>query len=158
MTPLDWSTSRAYVNEPSLAEVAPGRLLMMMRNGLGRLFQAWSFDDGETWTNPLPTSLAASTTPAQIRSIPSTRKPSFGGDFTHCGSRGWALCRTRPTVRCGLNRCGAGSHPSRHIISSTDLCRALSSFSSSANPTQITRGRRAFGKTPTEVNRKSNSG
>ncbi len=72
MIPLDWNTGRAYVNEPSLAEVAPGRLLMMMRNGLGRLFQSWSSDDGETWTNPLPTSLAASTTPAQIRSIPST--------------------------------------------------------------------------------------
>ena len=68
----DWNAKFSFVNEPSLAEVAPGRLLMMMRSGLGRLFQAWSYDNGETWTRPQPTSLAATTTPAQIRSIPST--------------------------------------------------------------------------------------
>jgi hypothetical protein len=67
---LDWSCTFSYVGEPSVAEVAPGRLLMLMRNGLGRLFQAWSNDDGQTWTRPQPTSLAATTTPAQIRSLP----------------------------------------------------------------------------------------
>ncbi len=66
----DWSTHFSYVNEPSVAEVAPKRLLMFMRTGLGRLFQAWSNDDGETWTRPQPTSLAASPAPAQIRSLP----------------------------------------------------------------------------------------
>ncbi len=63
---LDWNMTFAYVNEPSVAEVAPGRLLMMMRTQMGRLYQAWSYDDGETWTRPMPTSLAAGTTPAQI--------------------------------------------------------------------------------------------
>ena len=69
---LDWSSSYSYVVEPSVAEVSPGHLLMMMRTGLGRLYQAWSYDNGETWTRPQPTSLASSTAPAQIRSIPST--------------------------------------------------------------------------------------
>ena len=66
----DWSTSYSYVVEPTVTEVKPGRLLMFMRTGLGRHFQAWSNDNGETWTRPQPTSLAASTTPAQIGTLP----------------------------------------------------------------------------------------
>ena len=66
----DWNTTFSYVNEPTVAEVEPGRLLMFMRTGLGRIFQAWSSDGGETWTRPQPTSLAASPAPAQIRSLP----------------------------------------------------------------------------------------
>ena len=66
MVLLDWNATFTYVNEPSVAEVAPGRLLLMMRNQMGRLYQAWSYDNAETWTRPQPTSLAASTTPGQI--------------------------------------------------------------------------------------------
>lgn len=58
------------VYEPSVAEVEPGRLLMVMRGGLGRLFQSWSDDNGETWTRPVAMSLAASPSPAQIRRLP----------------------------------------------------------------------------------------
>jgi hypothetical protein len=53
-----------------VAEVTPGRLVMNLRNGLGRLFQAWSNDNGETWSRPQPTALAATTTPSQIRRLP----------------------------------------------------------------------------------------
>lgn len=67
---LDWNASFSYTNEPTVTEVSPGRLLMFMRNGLGRVFQAWSEDNGETWTRPQPTSLASSTAPAQIRTLP----------------------------------------------------------------------------------------
>ena len=56
--------------EPTVTEVKPGRLLMMMRTGLGRLFQAWSNDNGTTWTRAQPTSLAASHAPAQLRTLP----------------------------------------------------------------------------------------
>jgi hypothetical protein len=66
----DWNDNFSKVNESSVAEVAPGRLLMMMRNGLGRLYQAWSNDNGATWTRPQPSPLAASTAPAQIRRLP----------------------------------------------------------------------------------------
>ena len=69
---LDWAASVTSVGEPSVAEVTPGTLLMMMRTKIGRIYQSWSFDDGETWTAPQPTVLAATTTPAQIRKIPST--------------------------------------------------------------------------------------
>ena len=59
-----------YANEPSVAEVAPGKLIMMVRNRLGRLFSARSEDDGTTWTRLQPTPLASSTAPAQIRRVP----------------------------------------------------------------------------------------
>ena len=67
---LDWNAKYSYVNEPTVTEVEPGTLLMFMRSGLGRIFQAWSYNDGETWTRPQPTSLAASTTPANINTLP----------------------------------------------------------------------------------------
>jgi len=67
---LDWSATFSYVNEPSVTEVTPGKLLMFMRNGLGRLFCAWSCDNGETWSRPQATSLASSTAPCQIRTLP----------------------------------------------------------------------------------------
>ncbi|MBM3935214.1 MAG: exo-alpha-sialidase [SAR202 cluster bacterium] len=69
---LDWNANISHVGEPSIAEVSPGKLVMMMRTKVGRLYQSWSMDNGETWTLPFPTSLAADTTPAQIRRIPST--------------------------------------------------------------------------------------
>ena len=57
-------------DEPSICEVSPGNLLMVIRTRMGRLFQSWSQDNGETWSVPEPTSLAASIAPGQIRSLP----------------------------------------------------------------------------------------
>lgn len=67
----DWSTHFDRACEPSVAEVAPGRLLMVMRTALGRLYESWSKDNGETWTRPAPTALAATETPAQVRRLAS---------------------------------------------------------------------------------------
>ncbi len=67
---LDCNAVSSYLCEPSVTEVEPGRLLMFLRSGLGRLFQAWSHDNGETWTRPESTSLATSTAPGQIRTLP----------------------------------------------------------------------------------------
>ena len=67
---LDWSAHYSKVNEASITEVVPGRLLMVMRSALGRLFQAWSDDHGETWTRPQPSPLASSEAPGQIRTLP----------------------------------------------------------------------------------------
>ena len=67
---LDWNAMFSGVNESCLTEAAPGRLLVFMRNQLGRLFQAWSNDDGETWTRPQPTALASSTAPPQLKTLP----------------------------------------------------------------------------------------
>ncbi len=56
--------------EPSVAEISPGNLLMLMRTRLGRHFQAWSHDNGETWTRPQPTQLAGTQVPCQLRALP----------------------------------------------------------------------------------------
>ena len=58
--------------EPTVAEVEPGKILMLVRSNLGRLYKSWSLDNGETWTAPTSTSLAASNAPAQLRKIPGT--------------------------------------------------------------------------------------
>ena len=65
-----WNGPHGGVGEPSVTEVSPGTLIMLMRCNFGRLFQAWSYDNGETWTRPMPTSLASSPAPAQIRTLP----------------------------------------------------------------------------------------
>ncbi len=56
--------------EPSVTEVAPNKLYMIMRTNLGRYFQAWSYDCGETWTRPQPSHLAGTHAPAQVRTLP----------------------------------------------------------------------------------------
>ncbi len=59
-------------NEPTIVEVTPGKLLMLLRTRLGRLYQSRSEDNGETWTRPEPTQLAGTQAPAQIRKLPQT--------------------------------------------------------------------------------------
>ena len=59
-------------NEPTIVEILPGKLLMLLRTRLGRHYQAWSDDDGDTWTRPEPTQLAGTQAPAQIRKLPGT--------------------------------------------------------------------------------------
>jgi len=56
-------------SEPSVTEVTPGKLLMLMRTRLGRYYQAWSYNDGRTWTRAQPTHLAGTSAPAQVRRL-----------------------------------------------------------------------------------------
>ena len=60
------------VDEPSVAECADGRLLLMGRSTVGRLVQTYSEDGGQTWTPVLPNELASSYSPPRLRAIPST--------------------------------------------------------------------------------------
>ena len=60
------------VYEPTVAETADGRLLMIMRSKTGRLLQSYSLDQGETWLSVLPTELSASQTSPQVHRIPGT--------------------------------------------------------------------------------------
>ena len=69
---LDEVSSFHGAPEPSVVELAPGELMMIVRTRLGRLFQAFSDDDGETWSRLVPTQLAASPAPGQIRKLPET--------------------------------------------------------------------------------------
>lgn len=64
-----WSCS-----EPNVAQLKDGRLVMFMRNILGRIYATTSQDeDGAiTWRLPVPTELASSLSPCRLRRIPST--------------------------------------------------------------------------------------
>ncbi len=58
------------VNEPSVVELADGRLLMTMRSFAGGQFFSHSEDGGETWTKPLLSPLRGLCSPATICRIP----------------------------------------------------------------------------------------
>ena len=58
--------------EPSVVEVEPNKLMMILRTTLGRLFQAWSTDNGETWSRPIPTQLAGTEAPGKVCKLPAT--------------------------------------------------------------------------------------
>ena len=58
--------------EPSVTEVTPGKLLMIMRTRVGRYYQSWSNNNGETWSRPQPTHLSGTEVPAQVRTFKKT--------------------------------------------------------------------------------------
>jgi len=58
--------------EPLVVELTDGRLLMLIRNGTGRLYRAWSDDAGETWTTAEPTDLLSPVSPASCKRLPQT--------------------------------------------------------------------------------------
>jgi sialidase-1 len=58
--------------EPHVEETGDGRVLMVMRNQLGFVYQSESKDDGATWSEPVPTSLIAPESCPELAKIPST--------------------------------------------------------------------------------------
>ena len=68
----DWEIGVHAAYEPVVTEIVPGRLLMFIRTWLGRLYQSVSEDNGDTWTPPSPTDLAADHSPAALATIPDT--------------------------------------------------------------------------------------
>ncbi len=67
---LEAGSAYGSVFEPTMVEVSPGRLLMFLRTGLGRLYQSWSEDDGTTWSRPEPSILSASHSPGKLKRLP----------------------------------------------------------------------------------------
>lgn len=59
--------------EATLTELADGRLLMLLRTTLDRLWRAWSFDGGRTWRQLEPTDIPASNAPAFVLRLQSGR-------------------------------------------------------------------------------------
>jgi len=60
------------LDEPVVDQLPDGRLLMLFRTMVGRLFKSFSEDNGNTWSLPKPTPLAADNAPCAMRRIPST--------------------------------------------------------------------------------------
>jgi len=58
--------------EPACIELRDGRVLMLMRTGLGSQFRSISTDGGETWSAPEPTALTCTASPVAISRIPTT--------------------------------------------------------------------------------------
>ena len=59
-------------DEPNAVQLRDGRLLMMFRTTLGRLYQSFSDDEGLTWSLPQPTVLANSYSPCRLCVMPTT--------------------------------------------------------------------------------------
>ncbi len=53
-------------------ELKDGRVLMLMRTGLGGQYKSISSDGGETWSDPIMTQLTGTAAPASISRIPET--------------------------------------------------------------------------------------
>jgi len=58
--------------EPACVELKDGRVLMLMRTGLGSQFRSISGDGGQTWSRPEPTALACTPSPVSLSRIPTT--------------------------------------------------------------------------------------
>ena len=70
--PADLADGRGMA-EPCVAEVAPGRLVMLARTGSGSHHRSWSADGGDTWSVPEPTTLEAGCSPLTLRTLPDGR-------------------------------------------------------------------------------------
>ena len=60
--------------EPFVAELADGRLIMVMRNQLGSMFKSYSTDRGERWSLPQTTGLSIPESCPNVTEIPGSNK------------------------------------------------------------------------------------
>ena len=58
--------------EPACIELKDGRVMILLRTGLGGQFKSISTDGGETWSKPEPTALTGTAAPVSISRIPKT--------------------------------------------------------------------------------------
>ena len=71
-------------DEPNIAQLKDGRLLMFVRTLLGRLYQCSSSDGGRRWSQPEPTNLPSSYSPCSLEAVPAneyTVKAGRAGDL-----------------------------------------------------------------------------
>lgn len=79
--------------EPAVVELKDGRLLMVMRTQMGRVYQAYSDDQGGHWTKSEPMSLVAPESCPHVKRIPTTGdllivfNHGFQPEADHCGRR-----------------------------------------------------------------------
>ena len=62
-----------HFEETVVEELPDGRVLMLGRTELGRVYKSYSKDKGITWSHPVPTPLASSYSPSTLIRIPKTK-------------------------------------------------------------------------------------
>ncbi len=58
--------------EPACVELKDGRVMMLMRTGLGGQYMSLSSNGGDTWTEPVATPLTGTAAPVSISRVPNT--------------------------------------------------------------------------------------
>lgn len=69
---VDVPQGRRGADEPGVVELRDGRVLMIIRTDMGKIYRSYSSDGGARWTHAEPTVLDSPTAPATIARIPST--------------------------------------------------------------------------------------
>ncbi len=69
---LDVPESRPGAQEPGVVELKDRRVLLWLRTGTGRMYQAFSADGGESWSAPEPSPVTSPLSPQSIKRIPAT--------------------------------------------------------------------------------------
>lgn len=64
--------SRSGLQEPGIVELKNGTLWMYARTDLGRQYEAFSFDGGETWSEAGPSQFTSPNSPLSVKRIPQT--------------------------------------------------------------------------------------
>lgn len=77
---MPWDDERG-MQEPCIAELGDGTLLMLARTGSGWLFQVRSSDGGDTWSVPQPTALMSPCAPLTVKRMPDGRLVVL---YNHC--------------------------------------------------------------------------
>lgn len=59
--------------EPGVIELEDGRIYCWMRTNLGRQYEMMSSDNGETWSNPMPSIFSSPVSPLSMKKLPDGR-------------------------------------------------------------------------------------
>lgn len=63
---------KSGLQEPGVVQIKDGSLLMWIRTDLGCQFTSHSLDEGETWSDAIPSDIKSPCSPASIKRIPDT--------------------------------------------------------------------------------------
>ena len=121
--PEKWTDS---FTEPSCVELADGRLFMMGRSLVGRIFACESTDRGDTWGYAYPTELMSSFSPGRLVRLPGT------GNLLYIWNQ-----LSREENRRGLRRCRLSSAISKDGGKTWTHFKNIAAIKSLADTTQV---------------------
>jgi len=96
--------------EPAAVELPDGRLLMMLRNNSGRIWQSISQDQGYSWERPEPTDLAASTSPICLERLPNSDDILVIWNQASKTEIDWGFVRNRLSCAISKDGCRTWQH------------------------------------------------